>query len=421
MLNLSTINENKTTNIKGFSPLADKKYKKDILFIGVKEVFSNENFFINNTLSLPPSIIAGTNKVYSMLSIAATDSFIEIKKAGNQRVETHADSVWNWIHNKVVNPKTLPFAIICELSYLEADNFKLLKHIQNNNFLKHIPFIVVSKNHNYSELYPKERKKIITSLRKKKGIDDFYLLPVSWDDLKNRIEFLHQFKLLKDLSLQGKLDLSEEAPFSSRIPLDKRIFDIMVASLALLVFSPIMLLVAFLVKLESKGPVFYNSKRVGTGYQIFSFHKFRSMRQGADAELKKLKHLNQYSANGKTQAFVKINNDPRVTRIGKFIRKTSLDELPQLLNVLKGEMSIVGNRPLPLYEAEKLTKDVWAKRFLAPAGITGLWQVTKRGKQDMSPEERMELDNTYADRSSLWFDLTIILKTIPAMIQTESV
>ena len=99
--------------------------------------------------------------------------------------------------------------------------------------------------------------------------------------------------------------------------------------------------------------------------------------------------------------FVKIKNDPRVTKVGMFLRNTSIDELPQLINVLKGDMSIVGNRPLPLYEAEQLTSDDWGERFLAPAGITGLWQVMKRGKGSMSEEERKALDNAYARKSKL--------------------
>ena len=120
-------------------------------------------------------------------------------------------------------------------------------------------------------------------------------------------------------------------------------------------------------------------------------------------------------------AFVKIDNDPRVTKFGSFLRNTSLDELPQLINVLRGEMSIVGNRPLPLYEAEQLTTDMWSKRFLAPAGITGLWQVTRRGKADMSEEERKQLDVAYADNASVWNDFIILLRTIPALFQRNSV
>jgi lipopolysaccharide/colanic/teichoic acid biosynthesis glycosyltransferase len=120
-------------------------------------------------------------------------------------------------------------------------------------------------------------------------------------------------------------------------------------------------------------------------------------------------------------AFIKLKNDPRVTKIGKVLRNTSIDELPQLWNVLIGDMSIVGNRPLPLYEAEKLTTDKYAMRFMAPAGITGLWQVEKRGKGEMSAEERMMLDNAYAENHSFVNDIRLILKTVPALLQKENV
>jgi lipopolysaccharide/colanic/teichoic acid biosynthesis glycosyltransferase len=119
--------------------------------------------------------------------------------------------------------------------------------------------------------------------------------------------------------------------------------------------------------------------------------------------------------------FQKFKNDPRVTSIGRLIRKTSIDELPQLFNVLRGEMSIVGNRPLPLYEAELLTSDAWAQRFRAPAGLTGLWQISKRGKDKMSAEERIDLDIQYSNKYSFWFDLKIILKTPFALFQEEDV
>ncbi len=219
-------------------------------------------------------------------------------------------------------------------------------------------------------------------------------------------------------------------------------------------------------KIGIKWTHFYYALRVGTGYHIFKFYKFRSMYFDADKRLKDLKHLNQYDAgkrstktgnqafsyeflcedcknagtkcqypiysdtlhmcekeyvsmrkNSGESTFIKIKNDPRMTRIGKFIRKTSIDELPQLWNVIIGDMSIVGNRPLPLYEAEKLTTDKYALRFMAPAGITGLWQVEKRGHGKMSEEERLLLDNIYAKNHSFFNDIMLILRTIPALFQ----
>lgn len=132
-------------------------------------------------------------------------------------------------------------------------------------------------------------------------------------------------------------------------------------------------------------------------------------------------------AQNKNSSFIKIVDDPRITKIGKIIRNTSIDELPQLINVIKGDMSLVGNRPLPVYEAECLTKDQMSKRFLAPAGITGIWQVELRGKGgNMSEEERIALDNKYADyftgnNYSFWFDIKILLSTVPALFQQSTV
>ncbi|WP_306422260.1 sugar transferase [Algoriphagus sp. AGSA1] len=253
-------------------------------------------------------------------------------------------------------------------------------------------------------------------------------------------------------------------------PIGKRLFDIVVSGLALAILSPLFFTIAVLIRIESKGPIFYKSKRVGRGWDIISFYKFRTMVADADKKLKDLGHLNQYAKiNGTSEtkvsafllekcdmckqfnqpcenplynaigqqicetsyrsyhkdggtAFFKLSQDPRITTLGKFLRNSSLDELPQLINVFRGDMSIVGNRPLPIYEAEKLTTDEFSKRFFAPAGITGLWQVTKRGKAGgMSEEERIELDNHYADNYSLRLDLKILLMTIPALFQKENV
>ena len=124
----------------------------------------------------------------------------------------------------------------------------------------------------------------------------------------------------------------------------------------------------------------------------------------------------------KKNSFVKFENDPRITKVGRFIRKYSIDELPQLINILKGDMSIVGNRPLPLYEAELLTSDEYIDRFMAPAGLTGLWQVEKRGDAGkMSAEERKLLDIQYAKTYSFGMDMKIILKTVTAFVQKENV
>jgi lipopolysaccharide/colanic/teichoic acid biosynthesis glycosyltransferase len=199
----------------------------------------------------------------------------------------------------------------------------------------------------------------------------------------------------------------------------KRIIDILVSSVALVALFPVIVLISVMILIESGWPIFYISKRVGSGYHVFNFYKFRTMRKNADRELGNLSKNNQYDSG--EMGFVKIANDPRVTKLGAFLRKTSLDELPQLVNVLKGDMSLVGNRPLPLYEAATLTKDEWALRFLAPAGLTGLWQVSKRGKKEMSADERMSLDIQYAREGSMRLDFEIIFRTFSAMMQEEQV
>jgi lipopolysaccharide/colanic/teichoic acid biosynthesis glycosyltransferase len=137
----------------------------------------------------------------------------------------------------------------------------------------------------------------------------------------------------------------------------------------------------------------------------------------AESLIENVSHLNQYGEGGKQSSFLKIKNDPRVTKVGKFLRKTSLDELPQMLNVLKGDMSLVGNRPLPLREAESLVTNEYVERFMAPAGITGLWQVTKKEKPNMTAEERIDLDIVYAQKFNLISDLKIMMKTPAALFQ----
>jgi lipopolysaccharide/colanic/teichoic acid biosynthesis glycosyltransferase len=196
------------------------------------------------------------------------------------------------------------------------------------------------------------------------------------------------------------------------------------ALVAIVLAAPVIFIAAILIKLESRGPVFYVSKRVGRNYKIFNFYKLRTMRVGADAELATIKHLNQYakSGDGTENMFIKIENDPRVTAVGRFLRKTSIDELPQIFHVLKGEMAFVGNRPLPLYEAETLTRDYCAYRFIAPAGITGKWQIMQRGKKEVTAEGRIQLDVEQAKEAhNILMVIKTMFLTIPALFQKADV
>ncbi|ACU04161.1 sugar transferase [Pedobacter heparinus] len=305
---------------------------------------------------------------------------------------------------------SLPDIILIEVDD-NKDCFDQVKYIKKNPLLHGLVIVLLGI---------KEDK-----VWRKKALDlkvnDYYTYPFPIEDFYERLNFLIKFKLIKP----KLLELSKQMDVEYQIPLTKRVFDLLASGFALLFLTPIFIVVAILIKLESKGEVIYRSKRVGAGYRIFDFYKFRSMRSDADQMIASIAELNQYSnesnkKNGKA-AFVKFKDDPRITKLGSFLRRTSIDELPQLINVFLGDMSLVGNRPLPLYEAEQLTTNEWSTRFLGPAGLTGLWQISKRGKKDMSETERKELDNFYADNYSILLDLKIILKTIPALIQKEKV
>ncbi len=319
-----------------------------------------------------------------------------------------------WLKEKHFRYSPLPNILICNTMIEGIKSFEYIRSLKNTPYLKDIPVIFFTDS--YSD---KERDEAIQV-----GANDYFATNIHIDDLCFRIDFLARLQELnldniEEVGSESKPNLHNAGTF--RMWSLKRAFDVVISSTALLLLSPVMLIIALLIKLDSKGPIFYISKRAGKGYQIFNFYKFRSMRINADAEVEKLKHLNQYGEESSDSVFFKVKNDPRVTKLGSFLRKTSLDELPQLFNVLKGDMSLVGNRPLPLYEAEKLTQDQWALRFLAPAGITGLWQITKRGKEDMSEEERVSLDMKYATENSFWYDLKIMIKTPLALLQKEDV
>lgn len=310
------------------------------------------------------------------------------------------------------------------------------------------------------------------------GINDTLDINASVTELNKKLQFISDRE-----NILFDNQITKQKILRFKIPLWKRTFDIVVSLCAIIILSPILLITALAIKVEDpKGPVLFKSKRVGTNYTVFDFLKFRSMYTNAEQRLKELSKNNNQYANHEGQpeeaksvitsplgdaaekemydmgmesemmisdeevmlvgddfvvaesdfnkqkeddinnAFVKIENDPRVTKVGRFIRKWSIDELPQLFNILKGDMSVVGNRPLPLYEAEKLTADSSIDRFMAPAGLTGLWQVEERGKGgNMSAEERKQLDILYGQTYNFALDMKIIFRTFFAFKQEENV
>jgi exopolysaccharide biosynthesis polyprenyl glycosylphosphotransferase len=190
----------------------------------------------------------------------------------------------------------------------------------------------------------------------------------------------------------------------------KRLIDVMASTLLLITLAPLLIAVVLLIKWDSPGPVFFGQERVGFNKRRFRMLKFRTMVDGSDQQQCALEHLNE--AQGPV---FKIKNDPRVTRIGAFLRRFSIDELPQLVNVLKGEMSLVGPRPLPVRDVERIDVQWHKRRFSIKPGITCLWQVNGRSNIGFNDWVRMDLD--YIDKWSLALDLLILVKTIPAVFK----
>ena len=375
-------------------------------------------------------------------------------------------------------------------NYREAASL-CVPHVRNEHFILFfeqnvrneditaITYIRKKNKNIYIILLTHELTKEDRAVYQKCGINDTISIGASVTELNRKIQFIsdREGMLFDEQTAKHKI-------LKFKIPIWKRLFDIFFSALGIIILSPVFIITAIAIRLESKGPVLFKSKRVGTNYTVFDFLKFRSMYVDAEERLKEVAKEagNQYAENQSNEdddqkavitaplgdeaemmmmdmgmesdmmisddevmlvgddfvvsesdfnkekkeeienAFVKIENDPRVTKVGKFIRKYSIDELPQLFNILKGDMSIVGNRPLPLYEAEKLTADTSIDRFMAPAGLTGLWQVEERGKGGlMSAEERKQLDITYGQTYSFGLDMKIIFRTITAFIQKENV
>ena len=203
----------------------------------------------------------------------------------------------------------------------------------------------------------------------------------------------------------------------------KRVFDVLSTTLVMLFATPIMLMVAILIKIDSPGPVFFKQKRIGENKIPFNIYKFRSMRFDTDDDLHKTyvrrlisENISPQQQNGTEVKSLKIEKDPRVTRVGHIIRKLSIDELPQIFNVLRGEMSLVGPRPPLPYEFE-IYQDWHMYRLIAPPGITGLWQVKARNQ--VSFDEMVRMDIEYINNYSFWLDIKLLLKTPWALINTK--
>jgi exopolysaccharide biosynthesis polyprenyl glycosylphosphotransferase len=197
----------------------------------------------------------------------------------------------------------------------------------------------------------------------------------------------------------------------------KRVMDVTVSGTSLVLLAPLFALIALRIKVDSPGPVFFRQIRMGSRNRIFRIYKFRTMSADADARKHEVAHLNMHAQDGGDPRMFKVPDDPRITRFGAFLRRTSLDELPQLINVFKGQMSLVGPRPLILDEDRYVAE--WArKRLDLKPGMTGLWQVL--GRSEIPFEEMTKLDYLYVTNWSLWGDLNLLAQTMPALFRARN-
>ncbi|MEI6433752.1 MAG: sugar transferase [Bacteroidota bacterium] len=381
----------------------------------------------------------------TIVYVGGSDEIIEALTSDSRfsvEVISTAQAAMNYLNSGIK-----PDAVLCETNIPDGSAFIIYDYLRGLQRLDQVAFIVVAFE------FSEDDFKRAFSIK----IDDYYVTPLpDSDTLVSRIEFLKEHRNKSANPAQTK-----EKEVNYLMPVSKRIFDIIVASSVLLMLSPILLIAIIAIRLESKGKVYYTSKRVGR--EIFDFYRLRSMCASTytDFQIDDLAGA-QYTTTQKPaeidftipcpfcaalpegetcspiihtdnimiceywyirqrkefariqSSFLKPPDYFRVTKVGKFIRNTNIDKFPQFINVLKGDMSIVGNHPLPLYEAELLTSDLFSKRFLAPAGIFALWQAETRRKGLITEEERRLLDNAYADhftgdRYSLLYDLRIIL------------
>ncbi len=222
--------------------------------------------------------------------------------------------------------------------------------------------------------------------------------------------FIPELKLSKIEQFENETLISMNSGTMNGFPyMMKQALDFSISLILIIILSPLFLITTLLIKLTSSGPAFFIQERVGLNKRRFGLYKFRTMVADAEQKLSEVKHLNEVCG-----PVFKIKDDPRITRVGKFLRKTSIDELPQLFNVLKGDMSLVGPRPLPVIDYKGFDQDWHRRRLSVQPGITCLWQIN--GRCSVTFEKWMELDLEYIDCWSLWLDFKILAKTIPAVV-----
>lgn len=361
--------------------------------------------------SINPAQTVITNKKLEFFYIGKRTNVIDrlLSSFESGYAAENAEQAKSMLQNLTAKLITVPDVIIAETSLGLDCLSSFSDFISNHPKLNSVPLILEGSTLSEDELLKFGNANVAE--------DIISLEELSGERLLSKIKF---WKKIKEETAKEEepvtYELSDVNDAASGF--SKRAFDIVVSALLMIILFPLFLLIMLALRIESKGPVFYISKRAGKGYKIFNFYKFRTMEVEANKKISDVSHLNLYNPlKPDGPVFIKIDNDPRITKLGAFLRKCSLDELPQLLNVFKGDMSLVGNRPLPLYEAASLTTDKWATRFLAPAGMTGLWQIKRKTKYKMTAEERIRLDINYAERSNFLYDLWIMANTPSAVIQ----
>jgi exopolysaccharide biosynthesis polyprenyl glycosylphosphotransferase len=301
--------------------------------------------------------------------------------------------------------------------------YKILGYLESND-----------KNEMPKEIKNLGRTNDLKNILKKINIDEIIYTDnnqYSYSDImealrlsdKNRVEFKISPNLYGIYSIKSRISIIGGIPLIEivRTPLEgwgrivKRIFDITGSLLGLILFSPLFLIISIAIKMASQGPILYKHERMGRGGKTFKIYKFRSMRPDADKILKDILEKSPEKKKEFENDF-KLKNDPRITKIGKFLRKTSLDEIPQFVNVLKGEMSLVGPRPIVLNESDKYGESKYQRSIVKP-GITGLWQIN--GRSDLDYKERAYLDIYYVENWSLFLDIKIILKTLTVFFKKD--